>query len=343
MRAPSRLVSRHDNPLSATLSGIVDLMTPQRPVGTLAPRDRLDGLTCLVTGASSGLGKAIAIGLARRGGRVIIAGRTGEARVRGDIVAASGNPAVELEQLDLADLRSVDGFLQRLEARGAVIDRCILNAGVVPGSSRPTEQGFEEMFAVNYLANFALVTGLLRRNVIRNQTFARSPKPMSRGAGLPRIVFVSSEAHRSAKPVNPESLGVFRDYDLSGSLAEYSRNKLLLTTFFCELARHLKGDVAVHALCPGAVNTNIAREAPAWSKPLLRLIFAAAFRSPEAAAWAALYLSCSRSIEGRTGIYLHVRTRKPVSPTAENPEAGHQLWQASEQLLRNVRLRPGGI
>ena len=129
---------------------------------------------------------------------------------------------------------------------------------------------------------------------------------------------------------------------MSGSLSEYGRSKLLLSTFACELTRRLiRGediDVSVHSLCPGPVNSGIAREAPALILPLLKLIFFIFFRSPKKACEPVIYLCCSGSLEGKTGVYLHIAAEKEPSPSATDPENGKKLWKASEQLVKNIGL-----
>ncbi|HEX3046391.1 MAG TPA: short-chain dehydrogenase, partial [Bacillota bacterium] len=129
------------------------------------------------------------------------------------------------------------------------------------------------------------------------------------------------------------------DYGMRESMKEYGKSKLLLTTFAAELARKLvhngQIDVSVHALCPGPVNTNIAREAPWWAKPFAKLILVVFFRSPVRAARPVLFLSCSPSIEGQTGLYLHMDSRKDISASAADPTAGERLWECSQRLAQN--------
>jgi NAD(P)-dependent dehydrogenase (short-subunit alcohol dehydrogenase family) len=305
----------------ATLAGIANRFRRKRPIGVLDEDDRVDGKTCLVTGANAGLGKAIATEIARRGGRVIMAGHTLDESARDDICGRSGNSEVSLEYLDLADLASVLDFVDR--QRGQRFDISVLNAGVVPRNARRTIDGLEEGFQVNFLATFLLVGELLSAGVIPKKEHAR-------------VVFVSSESHRSADAIDWQTFGEFRDFGVSGAMREYGRAKLLTCTHAAELARRLDGDVAVHALCPGAVNTRLAREAPVWSQPLLKVAFTLFFRSPEAAATPAVYLSCARSLKERTAIYLHVMEEKPMAPLATDPTEGAALWRACNELLAEL-------
>jgi hypothetical protein len=94
----------------------------------------------------------------------------------------------------------------------------------------------------------------------------------------------------------------------------------------------------VHALCPGAVNTRIAREVPPLLRPLADLVLRLAFRDPFDADGPVVLLAASRELEGQSGLYLHRWTKKAVDVRASNPETGRRLWSASEQL--RARLWP---
>jgi NAD(P)-dependent dehydrogenase (short-subunit alcohol dehydrogenase family) len=339
MRSPSAGDTRYDGASRATLSGILDLFRRRERIGRLGDEDRIDGKTCLVTGANRGLGKAVAIELARRGGRVVMACRSGHPHAAEEVRAASGSDQVEMAYLDLADLESIEGFAAQMRLVGRSFDIVVLNAGIVPNRARRTAQGFEEMFAVNYLGNFLLVKRLLENGAIPIHPASRASNS-SHGTSekcIPRLVFVSSEVHRSAPPIDFERLGVFHEYGMRGAMTEYGANKLLVSTFAVELSRRLqvagRPQAAVHQLCPGPINSDIAREAPVWIKPLLRVIFLLFFRSPRRAAEPVVFLCCSAAIAGRSGIYLHLMTEKAPSPGTLDEEAGRRLWRASDRLL----------
>ncbi len=212
----------------------------------------------------------------------------------------------------------------------------ICNAAMVPSKSRRNDQGLEEMFVVNYLAKYLLV-----RLLIQNGAFGDIDK---RGR-FPRIIFVSSESHRNPTEFNWEGFGQHQEYGMSKTVEHYGYYKLLLTTFANELSRRLndtKKNWSVFATCPGPVNTNIAREAPLWAQPLLKLIFRIFFRSPEAASAPILYLAASSDLEGITLEYLFLMNKKPMDQKATDPLNGSKLWELSEQLLsdHNIILTP---
>ena len=254
---------------SAIMAGVRDLRQPQ--VATVDPvpeRVRIDGKTCLVTGASSGLGKAAAVELARRGGNMILACRPGHAEIPDEIRRLSGSETVELMEVDLADMASVQRFCDRLAERGTRVDIALLNAGVMPRAARRTPQGYETMFAVHFLANRVLIDRWMRDGVIQ---------PRGNGGEVPRIVFVTSEQHRSASPIDFDRFGAYTDYGLKDGVRHYGASKLVQCTFAKELSRRLNPgggvEVAVHSMCPGGVATNIAREAPSLMKPVLNAVF----------------------------------------------------------------------
>lgn len=329
--------SNYNNPIKATLAGIADLFRKKERIGKLTEADRLDGQTALVTGANSGLGQATAIELARRGARVIMACRSGIPDAGEAVKQASGSDAVDMVHLDLSDLDAVRACCEELAERGDTLDRVVLNAGVVPRKPQRTAQGFEMMFGVHFLGNMALINGLLANGVIPNAAFAGTP---GQREDPPRIVFVSSETHRSGHPIDFDRLGEFADYGTMSSIAQYGHSKLAMTTYAMELSRRLNAgsgvEVAIHAVCPGPINSNIARDVPAPVRPLLSLAMGAFFASPEKAAEPVLYLTCARALTGQTDVYLHLMTPKDPAPQAVDPETGGRLWSAGEGFLHST-------
>ncbi|MDX1496897.1 MAG: SDR family NAD(P)-dependent oxidoreductase [Salinisphaeraceae bacterium] len=330
--------SDYNNPVSATLNGILDLFRKKPRIGTLGDDERLDGKTCLVTGANSGLGRATAIELARRGAHVIMACRSGIPEAGQEIKQITGSDKVEMLHLDLSDLASVKASCAELKQRGIVLDRVVLNAGVVPKKPLMTAQGFEMMFGVHFLANVQFLLQMLADGTIPNNRFAQSPN--ARLQDPPRIVFVSSETHRSGTAIDMDTLGEFVDYGAMGSIAQYGHSKLVMTTWLQELARRLNGpdglEVAVHCLCPGPINSNIARDAPAAFKPVLGVVMGLLFASPEKACEPVTYLSTAKAIEGQTALYLHLMTQKEPAAQALDTDLAEQVWSASEDFLANA-------
>lgn len=320
---------KYSNPFTATVTGIIDLFKKHEPVGELKPTDRLDGKTVLVDGASSGLGFAVAVEVAKRGAKVIMACRSGipEKGEKVKKLAASGN--IYMLPVDYSDVNSIHRLVTRIHDQFGKIDILICNAGLVPRKSRKTPQGLEEMFMVNYLSKFVFVNLLIKENCLRYSDLSH-----------PRIIFVSSETHRNPKEFDWDSFGIYKEYSINKSIELYGYYKLLLTTFAVELSRRLNPDMLnclVFALCPGPINSNIGREAPKIFLPLMKLIFALFFKSPAKAAIPVIYLATSPDQENKPFDYLFLMSRKEADEKALNPENGTRLWQLSDLLVTSIK------
>lgn len=320
----------HKGIVSAVVTGLLDLFSKKDQLPTLPPGIRIDDKVALVTGANSGLGKAVAIDLARRGAHVIMVCRSGIPAAGEEVKKQSGSQKVEMLQADLSDLNSVTTLCDQLKARNIKLDIAVMNAGLMPLHARKTPQGHEVMFAVHFLANRLMLARWLDDGVL----------PLNRsGQHLPRVIFVSSEAHQSSAPIDFEQFARFNDYGMKDGMKYYGLSKLHLSTFVCELNRRINatGDlrVLVHSLCPGPIASNIARESPAYIKPILSPIMKLLFRSPEKAAEPVLYLACSDDAATRSGIYLHMMKEKQPSTLALDSANGVQLWEKSFALIRN--------
>ena len=300
----------HSSALSATLAGVLDRFRQRGPQVALEDDLRLDGKTVVITGANRGLGRGIAGQLARRGARLILACRSEVDSIAESLRAETGHSEIEALPLDLVDFDSIAAFAGQLKARQARVDVLVLNAGLVPLSSRKTAAGHDLMFQVNHLGNVALVERLLADGIVPNDTLAGN------GAEVPpRIVLVSSESHRTAAPLSFEDFGAYRPYGTSSVMAHYGTSKRLVTAYAWALGRHLtradgSPDVSVHALCPGAVASDIAREAPRGLSLLLKPTMKLFFQAPDQAAIPVVWLCAATDIEGTTGCYLHMRVRK---------------------------------
>lgn len=267
----------------------------------------LAGRRFLVTGANTGIGRATAHALAARGGAVVLAGRS--AAKTGPVVAAireeTGNDAVELLQLDLADLDSVRAAARALDGPLHVL---VNNAGV-GGQRGLTAQGFEIHFGVNHLGHFLLTTLLLDR---------------LRTAAPARIVNVSSHAHYQARTVDFDA--VRRPTSgLTGTKA-YAVSKLCNVLFTQELARRMPAaEVSAYALHPGVIASDIWRRVPWPARPLMKLVM----KSPEEGAATSLHCATAPALDGRSGgYYVDSREREPSS--SATPALAHALWEHSE-------------
>ena len=237
---------------SALRAAIVQRRSVRRTVDPVPDDLRIDRKVCLVTGANSGLGKAVAIDLARRGGRILMACRGGHPHAGEEVRRASGSDDVQMFNVDLADLSSVHRLCDGLCAVVPRIDVAVLNAGLMPRRASQSAQGYELMFAVHFLANRVILDRLLAGGLLRGSCAA---------GHTPRIVLVSSETHRTADAIDFDRLGRFVPYRFRDGLKYYGLSKLVQCTYACELSRRLNPPsrpdadgtprVAVHALCPG--------------------------------------------------------------------------------------------
>ena len=284
--------------VNAVFTPIRELRNRETPDVKPVPDDlRIDGKTCLVTGANSGLGRAAAVDLARRGGNMILACRSGHTETCSEIKCLSGSETVEMLEVDLADLESVHRFCDLLRQRGIRIEIALLNAGLMTRRSRKTPQGYEMMFAVHFLSNRVMFGRWLQDGVMR---------PSHQAGTTPRIVFITSESHRSSYAMDFACLSAFTEFGLRESLKYYGLTKLALCTFATELSRRLNPDeglgIAVHAMCPGGVASNIARDTPMLLKPTVNPVLRHFFQSPEEAVTPVVYLCCSEEAGNASGI-----------------------------------------
>jgi NAD(P)-dependent dehydrogenase (short-subunit alcohol dehydrogenase family) len=317
---------KYNSPLQATFKGISDLFKKRERVGTLGFDEKLDGKRVMITGSSSGLGLAVAKQLAALGAEVIMAVRSGIPEKGEEVKNDSGNQKVHMLHVDLADFDSISNLVGQVKTQFGTIDILICNAAVVVKEARKTTYGLDEMFTVNYLSKFYLVNLLLKENVVNKN-----------GDTLPRIIFVSSESHRNPEKFEWDTFGQFQEHKMAKTVERYGYYKLLMTTFSQELERRLnrdkKANYSVFALCPGPVNSNIAREAPAIVQPIMKLVFKIFFSSPEKAAEPVVYLATSKDLEGKPKDYLFLMSRKEVDEKAADPLNGKKLWELTEQLL----------
>lgn len=309
---------KYQSAVTATLVAVRDRVArPNRPL-PLDPADRLDGVDALVTGATGGLGRPIAEKLASRGARVICAARS-SARGIVEEIEERGGAAID-RPVDLADLASIDALVDAIERPLGLVVLC---AGIVPASSRPTAQGFDVMIGVNYLASAYLIDRL------------RETGKLVKG----RVVVVASESHRSAEHIDFEGLGVADEYPMTGVMKRYGYSKALLVTWAQEAARRFAPDVMVHTICPGPVDSSIAREAPSWANALLGPTMKTFFAPADLAAEPVVYLACAHALDGQTGLYFHRWIDKPPSGLARDAAVARRLWDTTYELLATRRPR----
>ena len=271
--------------------------------------------TCLITGATSGIGKAAAVQLAALGATVVLAGRN-PAKMEvalSEVRKRTGNPQVHSLLADLSVQDGVRRLAADFAARHDRLDVLVNNAGAIMIARQESADGIEMTFALNHL-NYFLLTHLLL-----DQLIAASPS---------RIVNVSSAAHLNG-PIDFDDLQCRRKY---GPYLAYGRSKLANLLFTYELARRLEGTgVTVNGMHPGLVATNfLSNNGPVGrvSNFFLRMIG----RSVWKGARTITYLASSAQVEGVTGKYFVDERAVASSSDSYDEDAALRLWQASEEL-----------
>jgi NAD(P)-dependent dehydrogenase (short-subunit alcohol dehydrogenase family) len=274
----------------------------------------LDGKVCVITGATSGIGRVAAERLAQMGARLVLVARD-KARAEATLDRLRAIAPVAAHRVHLADLSRI-AEMKRVAAEIAAaeprVDLLINNAGALFGARRLTEDGLERSFAVNHLAYFVLAHGL------RDRLIAGAPA---------RVVNTASTMHHVAW-LDLDDLQYARFYN--GVLA-YSRSKLANVLFTRELARRWTGTgVTVNCHHPGFVRTRFGNHA-GWMAPFV--VLAKAFAIPPA--WGArtlIHVATAPEVADVTGGYfVRCRLIRP-SRTAENDEVARRLWDESARI-----------
>jgi len=322
---------KYNSPVKATLTGISNLFKNKERVDNLSEKDRLEGKKVLITGSSSGLGLATAKQVAKLGAEVIMAVRSGIPEKGEEVKRASSSEKVFMHHVDLSDFSSIENLVHEVKSKYGTIDIVICNAAVVASKARKTKAGLEEMFMVNYLSTYYMLRLMLTQGLLQND----APIPT-------RIIIVNSESHRDPKEFDWPSFGKFEPFTMSKTVQLYGYYKLLLATFAWELSLRLnqeKVNTSVFALCPGPVNSNIAREAPSLFKPLLKVVFGIFFSSPLKASEPVVYFAASSEVETKPFDYLFLMQRKELDEKAMDPDNGKKLWNLSEELIHDLGIK----
>ncbi|MGA2362128.1 MAG: SDR family oxidoreductase [Candidatus Aminicenantales bacterium] len=273
---------------------------------------------CLITGATSGIGKAAALGLAKKNYRLILVGRNGTkaARVCEEVKQKSRNGNVGYDVCDLSVLRDARGLAARIKKDHPRIDVLINNAGARFLQHELTEEGIEMTLATNHLGHFVLTLSLI-------DTLKRSERA--------RIINVSSGAHEAATGVIENVLSA-KDYD---GRKQYSNSKLANVQFTYTLAGMLKNTkITVNAVDPGGVATNFARNngLAYWLKHRLYYLMKRQLLTPAEGAETIVYLASSDDVEGISGTFFKDMKEKKSSDMSHDRALQDKLWALSSGL-----------
>lgn len=288
------------------------------------------GKIAIVTGSNSGTGYETALELARAGARVVVAARN-EIKAQGAVAkirAQAPGADVRFSSLDLSSLASVAEFAERMSKDFGSLDLLINNAGVMtPPKREETKDGFELQFGTNHLGHFALTAHLL---------------PMLRRAAQPRVVNVSSAAHRLGGAIHFEDLQWRSSYRPWGA---YAQSKLANMLFMLELQRRSDANgwgLMSNGAHPGYARTELIANGPGTSDLRVRLgMPLQPYMSHDAAGGALPTLFAATSPDARRAGYygpskLFEMKGPPaaakISRQAQDPDLARRLWAISEQL-----------
>lgn len=269
---------------------------------------------CLITGATEGIGRATAIGLAAKGFTVVLAARDAARAeaVKNEIKAETGNPDVDTIIADLRSFAQVHALCEAFHRRYPRLDVLINNAGILAAESELTEDGFEATLQVNYLSAFYLTQLML--NALK-------------AAGQGRIINLSSSVYSIGK-FDSEHLQRGRRFP---AFSAYANSKLLMLLFSIELAERLKNTpVTANAVHPGIVKTPMMLNSRGFFRAVAWLALPFAI-SPEQGAATSIYLATSSDVADVSGNYF-TQSRPASFKTALNtPEHRERLWNLSMQ------------
>ncbi len=272
---------------------------------------------CIVTGSNSGIGKATAMALAKKGAIVVMIVRNPEKgeTARQEIINESGNEFVDLLVADLSSMDEIRRVAGEFKQKYSKLDVLINNAGGLLNQYHETSDGFEMTFAINHLAPFLLTHELL--------------EPLKTAAPS-RVINVSSGAHTMGK-IDFDNLQSEKGYR---GFRAYGNAKLMeiMTTY--EMARKLEGTgVTVNVMHPGFVRTNFAKSDAGRGMRLILKLSSPFAKSPEKGAETSVYLATAPEVENVTGKYFANRKEIKSSKVSYNRELQQKLWERTEELI----------
>jgi len=271
--------------------------------------------TFLVTGANSGIGRALVEALAARGAGIVLATRSEERTrpVLNELKSRYPSARLQWVQLDVSDLGAVRRVAASFLATKQPIDVLVNNAGIA-GTRRLSKDGFDITYATNHIGPFLLTNLLL---------------PRLQEAPQGRVVNVASHAHFMIKEADWSGLERRTAPQRSG-FKDYGMTKLMNVLHAKELGRRLSATrVTTYALHPGAVASNIWRALPRpvqWVAKLFMLSNEEGARTP-------LYCATAPELAATSGRYYYKEREGKTSPLAANEALGRELWERTEAIV----------
>ena len=289
--------------------------------GAVGPKN-LSGRVAVVTGGTSGIGKEVALGLARQGATTVVVGRGADraSGVAAELAGVSGNPQVEALRVDdLARMADTRELAAALLDRYPSIHILVNNAGAYFRRRDETPDGLERTFALNVLSPYML-TALLA--------------PRLTASAPARVVNVSSAAHRGAR-VDFTDLQSSRRFS---GFSVYGASKLELLWLTREFARRLNGKgVTVNAVHPGFVRSGFALNNGGGTAFGMRILGRLFGRSVVRGADTPIFVASAPELASVTGGYFPDRKAHPGSNDSRDPSKARQLF---EECVRISGLTP---
>lgn len=266
----------------------------------------------VITGSNSGIGKATAIDLAKKGYEIIMLVRDSKKSQDAlkEIKQVSDSEKVNLKHVELSSIKSIEQAAEAIKSEYDKIDVLVNNAGVYKLKEEKSDDEFEMSVAVNYIAPYALTNYLL---------------PLLKKSNDGRIINLTSDLYKKGN--------VYLDNRFSPSSFNgnkiYADSKLLVLYFTKELSKLLEDEnISVNAVHPGSVGTNVFREWPKWFSKIMGIILS----KPEVGAKASILLASSDGYKGVTGKYLLKSKQKETADVANDMVLSKKLRLKTEEL-----------
>lgn len=272
---------------------------------------------CLITGATSGIGKATAKELAKIGFDLILTGRSEDkGKQLSDSLKKKYKINSDFIRCDISSLNDVRKFAETVKLKYNHIDVLINNAGSRFSEYQKSVDGIELTFATNHLGHFLLANLLL--DLLKKSTDAR-------------IINISSSAHYG-KQIDIDDLVSPKEFNRS---LVYGRSKLANVLFTYEFAkRNNHSNISINALDPGGVATNFAKNEGVfrWLKHISFYIAKRQLLTPKQGAETVVYLASSEKVKGVTGKFFFEKKEKKSTEESYDHKKAKKLWDLSEQL-----------
>ena len=277
----------------------------------------MNGRTCLITGATDGIGKETAIGMAKNGYNLILIGRNEEKgkKVSDEIRKITDSIDIDFFTADLILMKEVSRVADEVCQKYDRIDVLINNVGAYFAFRDVTEEGFERTFALNHLGYFLMTKKLL---------------PLVEKSDYKRIVNVSSSAH----------YGVSFEFDnLNGEkkyrgFRAYQKSKLANVMFTYELAKKVKNSgITANCLHPGFVASKFGNNNNFLWRGIIGFAKALTAINVKKGAKNSIHLACSDDVKDISGRFFSNCEVKKGSGKAKNEEHNRRLWEISEKVV----------